>query len=67
MEVIARQGDTLDRLVWERHGQRPGALEATLAVNPGIADLGAVLPVGTRITLPALTADPPSAAVRLWD
>lgn len=67
MDVIARQGDTLDRLVWERHGQRPGALEATLAVNPGIADLGAVLPVGTRVSLPDINAAPVTAAVRLWD
>lgn len=67
MEVIARQGDTLDRLVWERYGQRLGALEATLAANPGVADLGAVLPVGTRVALPDITSAPAPAAVRLWD
>lgn len=67
MEVIARQGDTLDRLVWERYGQRAGALEATLVVNPGIADVGAVLPVGTRIALPDLAPAPTATPVRLWD
>lgn len=67
MEVIARQGDTLDRLVWERYGQRIGALEATLEVNPGIADVGAVLPVGTRVSLPEIAPEPASTTVRLWD
>lgn len=67
MHVIARQGDTLDRLVWERYGQRPGALEATLQVNPGLADLGAVLPVGVRVSLPEINAAPATAAVRLWE
>lgn len=67
MEVIARQGDTLDRLVWERYGQRAGALEATLQANRGIADVGAVLPVGTRVSLPEIAPEPASTTVRLWD
>lgn len=63
----AQQGDTLDALCWRTYGRTAGVVEAVLAANPGIADLGPVLPHGTRVQLP----DQPAAAeyrqqVNLW-
>ena len=40
--AIARQGDTLDALIHRHTARTQGNTEATLAANPGLADLGAV-------------------------
>jgi phage tail protein X len=50
-QITARQGDKLDQLLWrERAGAgRPDPLDA----NPGLADLGVILPLGTRVLVPA--------------
>lgn len=61
------QGDTLDFVCWKHYGQQSGAVEAVLLANPGLSDLGPVLPVNTEITLPEL-AKPASELqpIRLW-
>jgi phage tail protein X len=67
-EYRTRQGDTLDYICWVHYGQQSGAVEAVLLANPGLADLGAVLPPNTLVVLPAL-ARPASEVqpIRLWD
>lgn len=61
------QGDTLDYICWKHYGQQSGAVEVVLLANPGLADLGPVLPLNTEITLPVL-AQPAREAkpIRLW-
>lgn len=54
MNVRAIQGDTVDALCWRHYGRTDGTVEAVLEANPGLAELGAVLPVGTPVRLPAL-------------
>lgn len=68
--VTALQGDTLDLICWRVLGTTQGhVVEDALALNPGLAALGTVLPQGTVIVLP----DPPVAAaatlqtINLWD
>lgn len=65
--VHARQGDTVDLICYRHYGHTAGVTEAVLAANPGLADLGATLPIGTPVRLPA----PPTASIRptvkLWD
>lgn len=60
-------GDTLDYICWKFYGQQSGAVEAVLLANPGLADLGPVLPENTVVTLPEL---PKTASevqpIRLW-
>jgi phage tail protein X len=54
-DIITIAGDnlTLDLLLYRRDGRAGQALvEAALEANPGVADLGAVLPVGAVVTLP---------------
>jgi len=68
--VRARDGDTLDALIWRERNLGPADLPAVLAANPGVAGLGSILPKGQPITLPAIAA--PATAVRtdvlnLWD
>ena len=67
MLVRAHQGDTVDALCW-RHLQRTqGVVEATLLLNPGLADHGPILPMGAAVLLPAATAAAPRPTVKLWD
>jgi phage tail protein X len=54
MNVRALQGDTVDSMCWRHYGRTEKAVEAVLEANPGLADLGAVLPVGTVVFMPAL-------------
>lgn len=68
--LTARQGDTLDLLIWRDAGLGPAALTAVYEANPGLADLPAILPLGTQVLVPAM-ADAATAQtlsiVQLWD
>ncbi|MBI2382332.1 MAG: tail protein X [Gammaproteobacteria bacterium] len=67
MIVHAQQGETLDQLVWRHYGQTEGVVEMVLAANPGLAQLGPVLPHGHPVTLPDLAPPPAKRLVQLWD
>ena len=67
MQARAQQGDTLDRLAWRHFGATAGVVEATLAANPGLAELGTVLPVGTVVELVQPAAPVNNQTVSLWD
>ncbi|WP_066725349.1 tail protein X [Sphingomonas pituitosa] len=66
--LTTRQGDTLDELLWRERGLGPEALDAVLAANPGLAERGPTLPIGTPVTLPVLAAQAPPVreTVQLW-
>lgn len=66
--LIARQGDTLDGLIWRERGLGSADIAPVLAANPGLAALGPVLPMGTAVEVPA-TAPAQSVIqlVQLWD
>ena len=68
MEAIAHQHDTLDLLCWRHAGATAGVVEATLIANPGLADLGPLLPHGTRVHIPeaAIAAPTHAPLVQLW-
>lgn len=56
---LTAEGDVLDWVVWKHYGhQRPGTVELVLQANPGIADLGELLPAGVLVTLPVLPQTP---------
>jgi len=68
MKVIAQQNDTLDLICWRHLGNTAGVVEQTLLLNPAVSSVGAILPMGTTITLPD---QPVKAAtihmIQLWD
>lgn len=68
MQVTAHQGDTVDQLC-HRHLGRTDITVSVLEANPGIAALGAVLPMGTALTLPdaQTVAAAPKTMINLWD
>ncbi|KQN29715.1 tail protein X [Sphingomonas sp. Leaf38] len=65
--IRSQQGDTLDALIWRERGLAAANLAPVLTANPGLAGLGAVLPAGTAVTVPATA---PAVTVRdiiqLW-
>jgi phage tail protein X len=67
--IRAQQGDTLDALLWRERGFGPGDLHTVLDANPGLADLGTILPIGTGVVIPATASPTPRALplVQLWD
>ncbi|MEH6565108.1 MAG: tail protein X [Halopseudomonas sp.] len=69
METIhANQGDTVDAICWRYYGRTAGVTEAVLEANPGLADLGPILPMGQTVHLPAITQQAEQqTAVNLWD
>lgn len=68
MTVLAQAGETLDQLVWRAIGMAAPAVEAVLAANPGLADLGPFLPRATPVIIPVGSDAPaPSRLVQLWD
>lgn len=72
-ETIVVKGDNimLDLLLWRRFKRHhEGLVERVLDINPGLADLGMVLPLGTVVVIPL--DEPQKSAettkvVRLWD
>lgn len=67
MRVRAMQGDTVSAICWRYFGRTQGIVEATLNANPGLADLGPILPHGHVIDLPDQPAQPEKKTVQLWD
>lgn len=56
MKVRANQGETVDALCWRVYGRTDGVVEAVLEANPGLADLGLLLPLGCEIDMPDVSA-----------
>lgn len=71
-ETVTVQGDnlTVSLIVWRRFSKPvPGLVEAIYDATPGLAALGAVLPVGTVLTIPVpaqATTAAQLAPVTLW-
>lgn len=65
--VRAQQGDTVDLICYRHYGRTAGVTEFVLASNPGLADLGPVLPHGTPVELPDLPPPAQEKIVQLWD
>lgn len=66
--VIASQGDTVDAICWRYYGRTAGVTELVLEANPGLADLGPILPHGTQVTLPDAAPQAEQRQVlNLWD
>lgn len=66
--VRARQGETVDAICWRHYGRTAGTTEQVFEANPGLADIGAILPTGHPVTLPEIEVQAERAdTVNLWD
>lgn len=59
------QGDMVDQICHDHYGST-SMLETVYDANPGLAQLGAVLPTGTIVNLPDEPAPQPRSTIRLW-
>lgn len=67
-ETITVRGENipLDLLLWRRYGVRGQDLvEQTLDLNPGLADMGPILPLGTTVVIPDLPPAQAAPAVKV--
>lgn len=65
--VYANQNEALDHLCHRYLGQTQGITEAVLAINPGLAELGPLLPEGTPVKLPNTMLKPQKlTTLQLW-
>lgn len=55
-QYVVRQDDLMfDLILWRRYGRYGQALiEQALVLNPGVAELGTAVPVGTVLALPPM-------------
>lgn len=67
MQLRSIQGDTVDRICQRVYGRTAGVTEQVLTANPGLADLGPILPMGTLLTLPDQVPQAESPTLQLWD
>lgn len=67
MKVYAMQGDTIDALCARYYGRTEGVVETVLQANPGLSELGVILPHGTEIDLPDVETSPTAETLNLWD
>jgi phage tail protein X len=66
MNTRAQQGDTLDAICVRYYGRTEGYLKV-LAANPGLAELGVVLPHGTLVELPDVQTSSVTETINLWE
>ena len=60
-----RQGDMVDAICKDHYGNED-LVEQVYDANPGLAELGPVLPIGLGIVLPVITVQTVQAPIRLW-
>lgn len=67
--LTARSGDKLDLMLWRDLGLGPEHLTRVMDANPGLADLGDILPLGTVVTVPTIASPqstPTRPLIQLW-
>lgn len=68
--ALTLQNDTVDALCWRLYGdkvQGSNIVEQVLELNPRLADLGEVLPMGLTLIVPVLTTTPQhKEVIQLW-
>jgi phage tail protein X len=66
---VTGQGEMVDLICANFYGLDVDAAEAVYAANPGLADLGPLLPQNTTLTLPAIAAAaaPRIATIQLFE
>ncbi|HCT3536092.1 TPA: tail protein X [Enterobacter hormaechei] len=67
MKAYALQGDTLDAICARYYGRTEGVVETVLEANPGLSELGAILPHGTVIELPEVSSSAVTEIINLWE
>ncbi|HIB1566449.1 TPA: tail protein X [Salmonella enterica subsp. enterica serovar Muenchen] len=67
MVVIAQQGDTVDAICWRYFGATRAVTEKVYELNPGLAEMGAILRQGQTLTLPDVAPTQQKTLIQLWE
>lgn len=67
IQYRTKDGDVLDAVCFKHYAGRLGATEAVYEANPGLADIGPILPAGLIINLPELPEVATAQTIKLWD
>ncbi|MCV2535106.1 tail protein X [Enterobacter wuhouensis] len=67
MKAYSLQGDTLDAICARYYGRTEGVVETVLEANPGLSELGVILPHGTVIELPEVSSSAVTEIINLWE
>lgn len=67
IKYVTAQGDTADYIAWKQYGTQGGLVtEKLLDANPGLAEMGPVLPAGIVVYLPTLDVAATTQGTKLW-
>ena len=66
-QITTKDMETVDLALWQAGYRTPGAVEAALDANRGLAARAPVLPARVTITLPTPAKASPRPTVKLWD
>lgn len=66
-EVTSQQGDTVASLCYRHYGYTKDVVEKVLEANVKLAQLGSVLPTGTKVRMPPPPVKRTQQTVQLWD
>ncbi|WP_025873057.1 tail protein X [Methylobacillus glycogenes] len=67
MQVMSRQGDSIDSICWRHYGRTEGMVEQVLLANQDLSHMKPILPLGTMIDLPEDVTQPQKQMIQLWD
>ncbi len=67
IEVESVEGDTVEAICFRRYGYTENVTKQVCDSNPGVAALGVVLPIGTKIVLPDVPKKNEIKTKNLWD
>ncbi len=67
LRQIRQTGLTVDLVCHIHYGRTADVTEAVYDVNPGLAALGPILPIGTTLMLPEMPKQTTKPVIRLWD
>ena len=66
-QIRAQQGDTVDLICKRYYGHTTNVVEAVYLANPGLAELGPILPHGQLVNMPAeQETTPTTETITLW-
>ena len=67
VEIISLEGDTVEAICYRKYGYTKNITTQVYNNNPGLAQLGVTLPIGTIIILPDVPIKNEMEIKNLWD
>lgn len=67
INVISIESDTVEAICYRKYGYTEKITTQVYENNPGLAALGVVLPIGTKLTLPDVPKKNDLQTQNLWD